>query len=57
MAEWGVGDQLDRTARQVRHLGRSLIHTVAAEWDDPRDGRMVRTLCCRVLTAGGEGGN
>lgn len=44
-----MADVLTLAAGQVRFLGRTAIHTVAAEWTDPLDGRMLRTLCCRVL--------
>lgn len=49
MAEWsGVGDQLDRTARQVRD--RNTVHLLDRAETSP-DGRAYLTRCHRILAA------
>jgi hypothetical protein len=49
MAEWkDVGDQLDRTARQVRD--RNTVHVLALA-ETGADGRQYRTVCGRIRHA------
>jgi hypothetical protein len=48
MAEWsGTGDQLDRTARQVRK--GNAIHALDWAADDPWSGRVYWTTCGEAL--------
>lgn len=48
----GVPDALTQAARQVRidaTRNDLPVHTVAADWVDPWDGMVYRTLCAKVL--------
>lgn len=48
--EWGVGDQLDRTARQVRV--RNAVHLLDGQpYTVPDVGRCYRLHCGGTLTA------
>lgn len=50
MAEWGTGDQLDRTARQVRD--RNTVHLMVNDpYTVPDLGRHYRINCGGTLTA------
>lgn len=46
MAEWGIGDQLDRTAAQVRQGGA--VHALKHAESGPA-GRQYWTVCGRLL--------
>lgn len=49
-------DELDRTARQVRldhRAGEPPVHVLADSRVDPWDGIVYRTVCRKMLTAGG----
>jgi hypothetical protein len=48
MAEWGIGDQFDRTARQVR--SRKTVHLLD-QADSDQAGRYYETACGVVLHA------